>query len=63
MNEQLAGLNGRYDRKRSDDHLPTCQPSESKMEVSSQHGCCWETFHVFAYCGLVVEIPHLTAKM
>ena len=20
------------------------------------HGCCWETFHISAYCGLVVEI-------
>ena len=21
------------------------------------HGCCWETFYIFAYCGLLVEIP------
>ena len=21
------------------------------------HGCCWETFYMFAYCGLVVGIP------
>ena len=21
------------------------------------HGCCWETCYMFAYCGLVVEIP------
>ena len=21
------------------------------------HGCCWETFYICAYCGLVVEIP------
>ena len=21
------------------------------------HGCCWETFYIFAYCGSVVEIP------
>ena len=27
------------------------------------HGCCWETFYIFAYCRLVVEIRiHLTAK-
>ena len=25
------------------------------------HGCCWETFYIFAYCGLVRN-PHLTAK-
>ena len=23
------------------------------------HGCCWETFYIFAYCGLVVEIKPL----
>ena len=23
----------------------------------SWHGCCWETFCIFACCGLVVEIP------
>ena len=23
--------------------------------------CCWETFYMFAYCGLVGN-PHLTAK-
>ena len=26
------------------------------------HGCCWETFYIFAYCG-VVGNPHLTAKI
>ena len=27
-------------------------------------GCCWETFYMFAYFGLVVEIQiHLTAKI
>ena len=26
---------------------------------ASFHGCCWETFYIFAYCGLVVEIPQL----
>ena len=25
------------------------------------HGCCWETFYIFAFCGLVGN-PHLTAK-
>ena len=26
-------------------------------------GCCWETFYISAYCGLVVEIQiHSTAK-
>ena len=24
------------------------------------HGCCWETFYIFAYCGLVGN-PHLAA--
>ena len=24
------------------------------------HGCCWETFYIFAYFGLVGN-PHLTA--
>ena len=28
------------------------------------HGCCWETFYIFAYCGLVVEIQiHLAAQI
>ena len=22
-----------------------------------EHGCCWETFCILAYSGLVVEIP------
>ena len=26
------------------------------------HGCCWETFYIFAYCGLVGD-PHLTTKI
>ena len=26
-----------------------------------KHGCCWETFYIFAYCGLVGN-PHLTAR-
>ena len=25
--------------------------------MRGHHGCCWETFYAFAYCGLVVEIP------
>ena len=32
------------------------------LVVSFKHGCCWETFYIFACCGLVVEIQiHLTA--
>ena len=23
------------------------------------HGCCWDTFYIFAYCGLVVELQPL----
>ena len=30
--------------------------------VTPLHGCCWETFFIFAYCGLVGN-PHLTAKI
>ena len=33
----------------------------SKHAMSSLHGCCWETFYISAYCGLV-GTPHLTAK-
>ena len=33
----------------------TLQP----IVVSSGCGCCWETFYIFAYCGLV-ENPYLT---
>ena len=29
---------------------------------SYHHGCCWETFYIFAYCGLVGN-PNLTAKI
>ena len=34
------------------------------MSISENpcHGCCWETFYIFAYCGLVGN-PHLTAKI
>ena len=28
--------------------------------VRLYHGCWWETFYIFAYCGLVGN-PHLTA--
>ena len=28
-----------------------------RREPTPRHGCCWETFYIFAYCGLVVEIP------
>ena len=35
----------------------------TELVLSCFHGCCWETFCIFAYCGLVVEIQiHLTAK-
>ena len=35
----------------------------SGLMGSFQHGCCWDTFYIFAYCGLVVEIQiHSTAK-
>ena len=34
--------------------------STSKKRVASYHGC-WETVHIFAYCGLVGN-PHLSAK-
>ena len=27
------------------------------------HGCCWDTFCMFAYCGLVVEIPTSLLKL
>ena len=27
--------------------------------LTPQHGCCWDTFFIFAFCGLVVEIPTL----
>ena len=26
-------------------------------------GCCWETFYIFAYCGLVVKIPTWLLKL
>ena len=29
---------------------------------STNHGCRWEAFYIFAYCGLVGN-PHLTAKI
>ena len=39
-------------------------PKASGCSASpSKHGCCWETFYIFACCGLVVEIPHITAKI
>ena len=28
-------------------------------EGKGHHGCCWETFCIFAHCGLVVEIQPL----
>ena len=27
-----------------------------RQAIWACHGCCWETFYIFAYCGLVVEI-------
>ena len=32
------------------------------QSCSMFHGCRWETFYIFAYCGLVGH-PHLTAKI
>ena len=44
---------------------PELQPLSGEEEAwilwSTTHGCCWETFYIFAYCGLVGN-PHLTAK-
>ena len=31
-------------------------------EEASFHGCCWETFYIVAYCGLVGN-PDLTTKI
>ena len=44
-----------------------CKPSEPgsrfhQAQPSFVHGCCWETFYIFAYCGLV-GTPHSTAKI
>ena len=39
------------------------QETDSKLETThlwssgQTHGCCWEAFYTFAYCGLV-EYPH-----
>ena len=35
--------------------------SFSHVPNPPKHGCCWETFYIFAYCGSVGN-PHLTAK-
>ena len=38
-------------------------PSKSRRqgpEKSSRHVCAWDTFHIFAYCGLVVEMQPLS---
>ena len=43
-----------------------CRTRDSKLQISpnpdhpSRHGCRWETFYMFACCGLVGN-PHLTA--
>ena len=29
------------------------------FDASAAHGCCWETFYILAYCGLVVGIQPL----
>ena len=34
----------------------------SCSSVDTYHGCCWETFYMFAYCGLVGN-PHLASKI
>ena len=33
-----------------------------KKTRGTKHGCCWETWYIFAYCGLVGN-PHLAAKI
>ena len=33
--------------------------NSSRVSITPSHGCCWETFYIFAYCGLVVEIQPL----
>ena len=38
------------------------KPRAEQKVITHFHGCCWETFYIFAYCGLV-ENPHLTAKL
>ena len=43
---------------------PAPLPARSSFPARVQkafHGCCWQTFYIFAYCGLVGN-PHLTAK-
>ena len=35
----------------------------SNVTLPISHGCCWETFYMFAYCGLVVEIQIHFAKI
>ena len=43
--------------------VPDCLTSASSwMLRGPKHGCCWETFYIFAHCGLVGN-PHLTAKL
>ena len=37
-------------------------PRMSDPLNSAMHGCCWDTFYIFAYCGLVLN-PHLTSKI
>ena len=39
----------------------TCSSKPEGTRWAQCHGCCWETFYIFAYCGLVGN-PHLTAK-
>ena len=35
---------------------------ERRHSFQCMHGCCWETFYIFAYCGLVGN-PHPTANI
>ena len=34
----------------------------TNVVIPTQHGCRWETFYIFAYCGLVGN-PHFTANI
>ena len=45
------------------DHLPSVALAARRLPRRLvAHGCRWETFCIFAYCGLVGN-PHLTAKV
>ena len=39
------------------------RPSGSAMALLGSGGCCWETFCIFGYCGLVVELQPLNCHL